>query len=71
MAGQTKSKNIIRSADTCRDATDLILDYLSGELSPELNSDFEKHLQACPDCAAFLNTYKKTLELTKSFLLKQ
>jgi hypothetical protein len=29
---------------------------------------FEEHLRVCPDCVAFLNTYKKTLELAKSFL---
>jgi hypothetical protein len=29
---------------------------------------FEEHLRACPDCVSFLNTYKKTLELAKSFL---
>jgi len=25
-------------------------------------------LGQCPDCTAFLNTYKKTIEATKSFL---
>ncbi len=56
------------NVDTCRDATNLILDFLSGELSPETKAEFEKHLGICPDCVAFLNTYKKTIELTKSFL---
>jgi hypothetical protein len=32
---------------------------------------FEKHLGQCPDCSAFLNTYKKTIEVTKSFLKLQ
>ncbi len=53
---------------TCKSATDLILDYLSRELNSETTAEFEEHLSKCPDCVAFLNTYKKTLQLTKSFL---
>jgi anti-sigma factor RsiW len=44
------------------------VDYLAGRLDPTVLSAFEKHLGECPDCAAFLNTYKKTIEATKSFL---
>jgi anti-sigma factor RsiW len=41
---------------------------LTGQLNPEVLAAFEKHLGQCPDCTAFLNTYKKTVEATKSFL---
>jgi anti-sigma factor RsiW len=71
MAGKTNSKRKIQRVETCRDATGLILEFLSGELNPKTNSEFEQHLKVCPDCVAFLNTYKKTLELTKRFLLKK
>lgn len=72
MARRTNSaENKVQNVDTCRDATSLILDYLSGGLEPGTVSDFEKHLGDCPDCVAFLNTYKKTLELTKNFLMKK
>jgi anti-sigma factor RsiW len=46
----------------------LITDYLADRLSPKILAAFEKHLGQCPDCTAFLNTYKKTIEATKSFL---
>jgi hypothetical protein len=46
----------------------LIADYLAGRLDPMVLAAFEKHLGQCPDCSAFLNTYKKTIEVTKSFL---
>lgn len=69
--GRANSKNKIGAVGTCQDATNLILEFLSGELSPESNSEFEKHLQVCPDCVAFLNTYRKTIELTKRFLHKE
>jgi len=49
----------------------LIADYLAGRLDPTVLAAFEKHLGHCPDCTAFLNTYKKTIEATKSFLKLQ
>jgi hypothetical protein len=29
---------------------------------------FEHHLKLCPDCVAFLHTYKATITLTRQFL---
>ncbi len=46
----------------------LIADYLVGRLEPTVIAAFEEHLNQCRDCAAFLNTYKKTIEAAKSFL---
>ena len=68
MTGRSNSKNKLETVETCRDATNLILEFLSGELSPASKTEFEKHLEVCPDCLAFLNTYRKTIELTKTFL---
>jgi hypothetical protein len=53
---------------TCKDEVGLIADYLAGSLAPPVLVAFEEHLGLCPDCAAFLKTYKKTIEVTKSFL---
>ena len=50
----------------CREITDLLLDYMTGELDPETVSAFQDHLRLCPDCVAFLNTYKKTVQVTRS-----
>jgi len=36
----------------CRQAEDLIIDYLYGELSPESTESFRRHLDGCPECAA-------------------
>ena len=38
------------------------------EMTPARRDAFAAHLHACPDCAAFLQTYHKTVELTRSFL---
>jgi hypothetical protein len=53
---------------TCERETALVADYLASNLRPAELASFENHLQECPDCKAFLQTYKKTIEITRSFL---
>ena len=53
---------------TCEKETALIADYLASGLSPGMLVSFENHLEECPDCKAFLQTYRKTIEITRSFL---
>ena len=53
---------------TCEKETALIADYLASNLSPADLASFENHLEECPDCKAFLQTYKKTIEITRRFL---
>lgn len=43
-------------------------DYLASNLSLKVTTAFEAHLSRCGDCAAFLKTYKKTIEATRAFL---
>ena len=63
-----KNRNANRAISTCRDEVDLISDYLTNDLSKSERAAFEAHLSACRDCGAFLSTYKKTIEMTRSFL---
>jgi hypothetical protein len=56
---------------TCKDELGLIADYLTGQLDPAVLAAFERHLGQCPDCKGFLNTYKKTIAVTKLFLKTQ
>jgi len=55
-----------KKVDTCKQATALILDYLTGELDPRMALLFEEHLMVCPDCVSFLNSYKETIKFTRS-----
>ena len=49
---------------TCKELIlDLLVDYLEQTLNPDVVSDLERHLQVCPPCVAYLNTYVKTREL--------
>jgi hypothetical protein len=49
---------------TCREVIELLADYLEQSLAPETLAEFERHLDRCPPCIAYLNTYRKTRELT-------
>lgn len=52
------------SAKTCKQITDLMVEYLTDQLRPKLKQEFKKHLDICPDCVNFVNTYKKTVQST-------
>src|ERR1700741_2863902 len=65
---KTRSRQLTEQITTCEDEIALLADYLSSSLSPRVLITFEAHLEDCRDCAAFLWTYKKTIEVTRSFL---
>jgi anti-sigma factor RsiW len=48
----------------CNDVTENIMDYIDAELDDRTLEELEKHLDECPECKAFVGTYKKMLELT-------
>jgi anti-sigma factor RsiW len=50
---------------TCREFADFIMNYLSGELSPESRAEFEHHLSICTNCQAYLSSYEETVKLGK------
>jgi anti-sigma factor RsiW len=49
----------------CREFTEFLYDYLFGNLSIEERAEFDKHLAECEWCVAYLDNYKKTIELEK------
>jgi anti-sigma factor RsiW len=53
---------------TCREFTDFIDGYLSGELSAEETALFERHMSRCPNCHAYLANYRKTIDLERRAL---
>jgi anti-sigma factor RsiW len=48
----------------CQQAVELVTDYLEGALSRRDRRRFESHLQACPNCSAYLEQIRVTIELT-------
>jgi anti-sigma factor RsiW len=49
---------------TCKDAIAVLADYLESVLDDGMLAALERHLHDCPPCRAYLNTYRKTRELT-------
>jgi anti-sigma factor RsiW len=50
---------------TCKEAIDVLGDYLEQTLAAELADELEGHLRDCAPCRAYLSTYRKTSELTR------
>jgi anti-sigma factor RsiW len=50
----------------CRQAVELVTDYLEGTLSRRDRRRFEAHLRACRDCAAYLEQIRMTIRATGS-----
>jgi anti-sigma factor RsiW len=48
----------------CNDVAENIMAYIDAELDDRTLEELEKHLDECPECKAFVSTYKKMLELT-------
>jgi anti-sigma factor RsiW len=48
----------------CQQAVELVTDYLEGALSRRDRRRFEAHLRGCPNCAAYVEQIKITIELT-------
>jgi anti-sigma factor RsiW len=47
----------------CQEAVELVTDYLEGTLTRRERRRLEAHLRACPNCAAYLEQIKMTIEL--------
>jgi anti-sigma factor RsiW len=52
-------------AMTCRELADFLMDYLDGSLPADVQSAFDRHLALCPNCVAYVKTYRTTIELSR------
>ena len=50
----------------CQELANFLMEYIEGELPPEQATAFEAHLQLCPPCVHYLDSYKECVELGKS-----
>ena len=46
---------------TCREVVELLSDYLDGGLAPRTRARVEAHLEACPECTAYLAQLRTTI----------
>ena len=51
---------------TCREFTDFLMEYFSGQLPASVHTEFERHLVDCPECSTYLKSYEETVRLGKA-----
>ena len=49
---------------TCQELVELVTDYLEGALPAAERARFERHLDACPGCVAYVEQFRETVRLT-------
>lgn len=50
---------------TCNEFIDFLIDYYEGNLPDEQRQLFETHMDVCPDCVNYLDSYKKTVQIVQ------
>ena len=55
--------NLLARDLTCRQAVELVTDYLEGTLPRRQRRRFEKHLRGCPNCTEYLEQIRATIRL--------
>jgi anti-sigma factor RsiW len=50
----------------CSRLVSLLSDYLDGRLPSDIRAELEQHLSGCPDCTAFVGTFRSTVSLLQS-----
>jgi predicted anti-sigma-YlaC factor YlaD len=51
---------------SCKEVVKLLSDYIDGECSSEDKALIEGHLEDCPNCIAFVNTFRKSISMAKN-----
>ncbi|MBI2487970.1 MAG: zf-HC2 domain-containing protein [Deltaproteobacteria bacterium] len=47
----------------CKDVVENIIGYIEAELDDKTLEELERHAGECPECQAFVRTYRRMLEL--------
>ena len=50
----------------CRELVEFLMEYLDGALGASERSVFEGHIEDCPACMNYLETYRETVRLGNS-----
>ena len=48
---------------TCKEFIDFLMDYVEKQLPDRSRAEFEKHIEDCPECVHYLDSYRTTVEL--------
>ena len=61
-------KGRYRGVLNCTEVVELVVEYLEGDLSPEVRADMLSHLEDCRYCREFLREYQRTSVITREAL---
>jgi len=50
----------------CHELTEFLMAYLDGELPEAQRQEFRRHLEDCPPCMVYLETYEEAVRLGKA-----
>ena len=50
----------------CSHLVALLAEYIDGRLPEDQRAELERHLGACPECVAFVRTFRSTVSLLQS-----
>ena len=54
---------------TCREATEVLIEYMEGGLSRAQKCRLERHQSSCASCTAYRHTYEMTIMLERAAFL--
>lgn len=60
---ETRDNEIDSEMNACDQVMELAADYVDNELSAEKKALFQKHLESCPTCTAFITSYSHVVEM--------
>ena len=49
----------------CTSGVELIMEYLEGQLAPDLHAAVDTHVASCPRCVAFIASYRETSRILR------
>ncbi len=67
----SESKCHAHQGSSCREAYDLLFDFLEGHLPDPSAQDVRTHFERCPPCLKFLESYRQTPGLCRKALEQQ
>lgn len=54
----------------CRELVEFLMDFLDGSLPPEHHQRVKEHIESCPPCEVYLETYRLTIQITRQLPCK-
>jgi predicted anti-sigma-YlaC factor YlaD len=55
------TSNLTSNRLTCKEAVELVTDYLEEALLPQMEARFNRHLDTCPGCTIYVDQMRQTL----------